>query len=1060
MRRALKFLAIVVGALALAIVAIIVLVPTDRIAQIAADQVKAATGRTLTMTDVSPSFFPVVGVETGPVTLSNAEWGEADHLVSATSARVGVELIPLLSGDIRFTEVRLVDPVISLEVAEDGTPNWAVGADGGAGESGGEGGGFVQAISLDEAVIRNGRVSYVDRQSGMTAEVAAINARGRLKALDAPLTLEGDAVWNGEEAEVKLTFATPAAAMAGERIAIDLDLASSLVELTLKGDAAPPAEDAPPMLKADFSVKAASPAAAFLWAMGRDAPPELIGISALDVAGKAQMNAEGATVSLTGGATRGGQAASVDLTATAGPDWATAQAFDVALKAGVGDLAALSYEGGVALGGALPALNGRYSVAAADPAAAAAWATGAAPDALKGLGDLALDGAIEMNDSALSATATGGATRDGARATVDLKAASGADWATLRAFDLDVKADVAGVGRVAYVGRAGAGADGPALDGRYSLAAANPAKAVAWAGGGSPEALAGLSDLAFDGTVKLSAKGLNATAKGGATRDGKEARIDLAAAAGADWMTRRAFDVTLDARLGQIATLTFAGAAAAPPDGAPRLDGRVTLDVERLKALAAFAGVETPKGAKGAYRSLTLAGDVRTTGPNAFGLDLARLTLDDISAKGRVAADLSAAPRISAELTTGPLDLRPYMTGGDAGPAGPGWSREKIDLAGLGAFSGDFKIRAESVALPPDVSLGVSDITAKLEAGRLDLTIRELGFYGGGVTGEVSVNGLKGNALSANVSASAVRLLPMLKALADVGLIQGTGRAVIDVTGGGASLHDIMNSLDGKGSMKLTDGAIVGYDIAGMVRNVTSAFTGDAGGRRNTDFSEVSGSFNIKKGVMSNADFQFLGPLLRVVGAGTVDLGAQTVNFRMTPKAVASLKGQGGSLAAKGVAFPLLISGPWSNPSIRPDLEAGITELLKDPAGAIDALKGVAGGVDGGAAGAVGAALGAATEGLSNGGAGPAGAASTIDKAIRGEASPSDLLNALSGGALVTDDDMKRARQAVKQAKDSGDKKALREARQNLKALRERKETQDRNARNPIGGLVEGLLKN
>jgi AsmA protein len=95
---------------------------------LAADQVRAATGRELTLAgELSPSFWPVLGVRTGPVTLSNADWAEAVNMVSANAAEIGVELMPLLSGEIKVTALRLVDPVVALEIGGDGQPNWVFG---------------------------------------------------------------------------------------------------------------------------------------------------------------------------------------------------------------------------------------------------------------------------------------------------------------------------------------------------------------------------------------------------------------------------------------------------------------------------------------------------------------------------------------------------------------------------------------------------------------------------------------------------------------------------------------------------------------------------------------------------------------------------------------------------------------------------------------------------------------------------------------------------------------------------------------------------------------------
>ena len=64
----------------------VVLMPKDRVAQMAADRFASATGRKLTIEgSVRPSIWPVLGVKTGPVRLANADWGK---VVSETGWKV------------------------------------------------------------------------------------------------------------------------------------------------------------------------------------------------------------------------------------------------------------------------------------------------------------------------------------------------------------------------------------------------------------------------------------------------------------------------------------------------------------------------------------------------------------------------------------------------------------------------------------------------------------------------------------------------------------------------------------------------------------------------------------------------------------------------------------------------------------------------------------------------------------------------------------------------------------------------------------------------------------
>jgi AsmA protein len=78
-----------------------------------------------------------------------------------------------------------------------------------------------------------------------------------------------------------------------------------------------------------------------------------------------------------------------------------------------------------------------------------------------------------------------------------------------------------------------------------------------------------------------------------------------------------------------------------------------------------------------------------------------------------------------------------------------------------------------------------------------------------------------------------------------------------------------------------------------------------------------------------------------MTGAGAVDLPAQALKFRVDPQVVASLEGQGGKTDLAGLGVPIMIAGPWSKPSIYPDI-AGI---LQNPQAAYEQLNKLSGGL-------------------------------------------------------------------------------------------------------------------
>jgi AsmA protein len=99
--------------------------PGEKIAKIAADQVKTYTGRDLVIDgDVSITLWPVLGVETGPVTFGNADWAGAEPMLSAQSLAIGISAPDLLRGDIRVRRIVANAPMLRLATRADGRGNW------------------------------------------------------------------------------------------------------------------------------------------------------------------------------------------------------------------------------------------------------------------------------------------------------------------------------------------------------------------------------------------------------------------------------------------------------------------------------------------------------------------------------------------------------------------------------------------------------------------------------------------------------------------------------------------------------------------------------------------------------------------------------------------------------------------------------------------------------------------------------------------------------------------------------------------------------------------------
>ena len=153
--------------------------------------------------------------------------------------------------------------------------------------------------------------------------------------------------------------------------------------------------------------------------------------------------------------------------------------------------------------------------------------------------------------------------------------------------------------------------------------------------------------------------------------------------------------------------------------------------------------------------------------------------------------------------------------------------------------------------------------------------------------------------------------------------------------------------------MSLRDGAVKGLDLNSSLREVRASVrralgkeTGTTVKSKKTDFSAMTASFTIRDGVLDNRDLALKSPLLRVAGAGSIDLVKGELDYGVKASVVASREGQGGQERADllGITVPVKLYGPLSAPQYSIDFAAMLTpetlqKALSDPKAAKDAAK-------------------------------------------------------------------------------------------------------------------------
>ncbi|GIU14270.1 AsmA family protein [Shewanella sp. MBTL60-007] len=337
--------------------------------------------------------------------------------------------------------------------------------------------------------------------------------------------------------------------------------------------------------------------------------------------------------------------------------------------------------------------------------------------------------------------------------------------------------------------------------------------------------------------------------------------------------------------------------------------------------------------------SLIVALDKQT-----MNLVLSSFSAANIDAKGKLdIAYGSKVPNVVAKLEVGDVDLDALLPKQEGEAA----SQDKSATTASDAVEPDLRAM-KSVNLDVDVSvksvkvanLKTQNWVMKLQMknGIADVKQLSADLYGGKVSATAKLDGREKVAkYQFDEHLSEVDIRALLIDLAEVDMLDG--KANFNVAGKGRSLlpDNLKKNLVANGKFEIADGAIHGVNIPQMIREAKAKLGGDlsassGASEKKTDFTSMTGSFNVAKGVVSNPDLDMASPLIRLKGAGTANIINQALDYKLTTSVVGSLEGQGGEErdALYGVEIPFAISGTMSEPKFALDTKALLDSKLKD----------------------------------------------------------------------------------------------------------------------------------
>ena len=375
----------------------------------------------------------------------------------------------------------------------------------------------------------------------------------------------------------------------------------------------------------------------------------------------------------------------------------------------------------------------------------------------------------------------------------------------------------------------------------------------------------------------------------------------------------------------------------------PRFTGKLNTSEMNPRYMIERLGMEKINTTDpGVLAKATLQGQFEAT---ADRLELSQLNarLDDTGMDGSLSVRNFAKPAIRFNLNVDQLDLDRYLP-----PEVAAEKQADKSAAPKKQANGDEEIPVDSIR---DLDLnGVlkagrfkayglqfTNATVLLSAANGTLKVEPLtsDFYNGRVKMATTVNAAgetPSYALAANIDA--VQAGPFIKALTGEDKIDGLANIQINLQSIGKTIDQMKRGMDGTIDFRFADGAVKGFNLGNMLRTAQAKLSGEAAPAsetEQTDFTAMTGSAKIVKGVVQNYDLNAMSPAFRVSGEGKFDLVQESMDYLANIAVVKTVKGQGGDTLdnLKGVSIPLRCKGGFDTP---------VTKLcVPDIAGALKA---------------------------------------------------------------------------------------------------------------------------
>ena len=380
--------------------------------------------------------------------------------------------------------------------------------------------------------------------------------------------------------------------------------------------------------------------------------------------------------------------------------------------------------------------------------------------------------------------------------------------------------------------------------------------------------------------------------------------------------------------------------------GSPAIKGKLAIAPFDFRQLATDLDIKLPPMADPTTLTLIKLATDFTASSKSFTTSNLAITLDQTTLSGDFGVTLATQALLFA-LKLDEIDIDRYLPpANDQAAASQKTASKKpvaktddsLPLEALRQINakGTFDIGKLKVA-----KINSSNIHLEIDGhdGLVKLSPLNAELYQGHYKGDINLDA-RGKTLKVSINEllDKVQVEPLLTDMQGEAPISGTTMFQAKLTGDGATVAQIKQSLNGSGKFSFLNGAVKGVNIAESIRQAKAAMSGKKLPASNepveTDFASLTGSFKMTKGIVNNQDLAMMSPLLRINGAGKIDLPKEGIDYKLKVSIVETSSGQAGKDLAdlNGLTIPVQITGTFDTPKPSVDMAELATEEVKSKA--------------------------------------------------------------------------------------------------------------------------------